>query len=104
MREARLVVRNGKAYLKVSFLKDRKGPEVKDGIAVDINMAKLVVGKDDGKYVRIPTHLEDAHHYKSLAESLQKYEKRWKEDRRVLRRIRSFHKRARNTLEDSAKR
>ncbi|QKR00869.1 hypothetical protein GWK48_11165 [Metallosphaera tengchongensis] len=42
--------------------------------AVDINVADVVIGKDDKQYVRI-TRLEDAHHYKSLAEGLQRYEK-----------------------------
>ncbi|QKR00690.1 IS200/IS605 family element transposase accessory protein TnpB [Metallosphaera tengchongensis] len=104
VKEARLVLKDGKAYLKVTLLKDWKEPEVKDGVAVDINMAELVVGKDDEKYVRITTRLDDAHHYKSLAESLQKkYEKRWKENKRVLNRIRSYHRKARNILEDSAR-
>ncbi|QKR00339.1 IS200/IS605 family element transposase accessory protein TnpB [Metallosphaera tengchongensis] len=104
VKEARLVLKDGKAYLKVSFLKDWKEPGAKDGVAVDINMAELVVGKDDEKYVRIPTRLDDAHHYKSLAESLQKkYEKRWKENDRILNRVRSYHRKARDVLEDSAK-
>ncbi|WP_425487472.1 hypothetical protein [Metallosphaera tengchongensis] len=67
MREASLLLRDGNAYLKIPILKDWKGPGVKDGVAVDINMAELVVGKDHEKYVRIPTRLEDVHHYKSLA-------------------------------------
>ncbi|WP_343043978.1 hypothetical protein [Metallosphaera tengchongensis] len=46
MREARLDLRDGKAFLKVSFLKDWEEPEAKDGVAVDINMADVVVGKD----------------------------------------------------------
>ncbi|MCY0860794.1 MAG: RNA-guided endonuclease TnpB family protein [Sulfolobaceae archaeon] len=104
IREARLVLKDRKAFLKVSFLKEWKEPDVKDGVAVDINMAEVVVGKDDKQYVRIPTRLEDAHHYKSLAESLQKrYEKRWKENERILNRIRSFHKKAKNILEDFAR-
>ncbi|QKR00370.1 hypothetical protein GWK48_08290 [Metallosphaera tengchongensis] len=104
VREARLLLRDGKVFLKVSFLKGWKEPEVKEGLAVDVNMAEVVVGKDDEKCFRIPTRLEDAHHYKSLAESLQKkYEKRWKENERILSRIRSYHKKARDVLEDSAR-
>ncbi|WP_246263799.1 hypothetical protein [Metallosphaera tengchongensis] len=72
--EARSALRDGKAYLKVTILKDWKWPKARDSVAVDI-MAELVVGKGDEKYVKIPTRLEDAHHNKSLAESLQKYEK-----------------------------
>ncbi|TRM75539.1 hypothetical protein DJ528_09275 [Sulfolobus sp. B5] len=68
IKEARLLLKEGKAYLKVTPLKEWKVPEAKDGVAVDINMAEVVLGKDDKQYVRIPTRLEDAHHYKSLAE------------------------------------
>ncbi|WP_281359989.1 hypothetical protein [Metallosphaera tengchongensis] len=41
-------------------------------------MGELELGKDDEKYVRVTTGLDNAHHNKSLAESLQKYDKRWK--------------------------
>ncbi|QKR00712.1 hypothetical protein GWK48_10210 [Metallosphaera tengchongensis] len=67
-------------------------------------MAEVVVGKDDKQFVRIPTRLEDAHHYRSLAESLQKkHEKRWKENHRTFNGVRSYHRKARNVLEDSAR-
>ncbi len=70
MKEARLVVRDGKAFLKVVF--ENEGEEVKprESIAVDINMSEVVVGKDDKNYVRIPSRLEEVHHWKSLAENL----------------------------------
>ncbi|AHC52669.1 hypothetical protein SUSAZ_10885 [Sulfolobus acidocaldarius SUSAZ] len=39
-----------------------------------------------------------------MAEGLQKkYNKRWEENERILNRIRHFHRRTRNVLEDSAK-
>jgi hypothetical protein len=42
-------------------------------------MSEIVVGKDDKNYVRIPTRLEEVHHWKSLAENLQrKYPRRWR--------------------------
>lgn len=48
-------------------------------------MDDVVVGKDDVKYVRIPTRLAEAHHWKSLAESLQrKYSRRWRSNREIL--------------------
>jgi len=72
MKEARLVVRNDKAFLKVVFEKEEEKVEPKESIAVDINMAEVVVGKDDTHYVRIPTRLDEVHHWKSLAENLQK--------------------------------
>ncbi|QKR00842.1 hypothetical protein GWK48_11010 [Metallosphaera tengchongensis] len=63
VREARLSLRDGKWYLKVPFLKDWKGPGVKDGV-VDNIIAELVLDKGGEKYVRVPTRLEDAHYYK----------------------------------------
>ncbi|AEE93184.1 OrfB transposable element protein, IS605 [Acidianus hospitalis W1] len=105
MREARLTVKDGKAFLKVVFEKPREeNVELKESIAVDINMAEVVVGKDDTHYVRIPTRLDEVHHWKSLAENLQKkYPRRWRENKRVLHRIYSFHQKARRVMEDFAR-
>jgi len=105
MREARLVIRNDKVFLKVVFEKPREeNVEPKSSVAVDINMAEVVVGKDDEHYVRIPTRLYEVHHWKSLAERLQKkYPKRWKENKRILHRIRSFHLKAKKVMEDFAR-
>ena len=47
MKEARLVVRGDKAFLKVVFEKPLEKVEVKESVAVDINMSEIVVGKDD---------------------------------------------------------
>ncbi|AGJ64077.1 RNA-guided endonuclease TnpB family protein [Saccharolobus islandicus] len=104
MREARLVVRGDKAFLKVVFEKPLEKVEPRGSIAVDINMSEIVVGKDDIQYVRIPTRLHEVHHWKSLAENLQrKYPRRWRENKRILYRIRSFHQRARRIMEDFAR-
>jgi IS605 OrfB family transposase len=105
MREARLLIKDGKAFLKVVFEKPgEEKVELKESIAVDINMAEIVVGKDDTHYVRIPTRLEEVHHWKSLAENLQKkYPRRWRENKRILHRIYSFHQRARRIAEDFAR-
>ncbi len=104
MREARLVVKDGKTFLKVVFEKPFEKVEPKESIAVDINMSEIVVGKDDKHYVRIPTRLEEVHHWKSLAENLQKkYLRRWRENKRILHRIRSFHLKARRVMEDFAR-
>ena len=62
--------------------------ESKETVAVDINTAEVVVGKDDEHYARIPTRLGEVQHWKSLAEGLQrKHSKRWRGNRRILRRI-----------------
>jgi IS605 OrfB family transposase len=101
MREARLVIRNDKAFLKVVFEKEEENVEPKESIAVDINMNEIVVGKDDEHYVRIPTRLDEVHHWKSLAENLQKkYPRRWRGNKRILHRIYSFHQKARRVMED----
>ncbi len=59
IKEARLVIRNDKAFLKVVFEKKKEKVEPKESIAVDINMNEIVVGKDDINYVRIPTRLHE---------------------------------------------
>ena len=38
MREARLVIKDGKAFLKVVFEKGEENVELKESIAVDVNM------------------------------------------------------------------
>jgi len=105
MKEARLVIRDDKAFLKVVFEKPiEEKVEPKSSVAIDINMCEIVVGKDDTHYVRIPTRLEEVHHWKSLAENLQKkYPKRWRENKRILHRFRSFHLKAKRIMEDFAR-
>ncbi|QGR18416.1 IS200/IS605 family element transposase accessory protein TnpB [Sulfurisphaera ohwakuensis] len=104
MKEARLVVKGDKAFLKVVFEKPLEKAKPGESIAVDVNMSEIVVGKDDTHYVRIPTRLHEVHHWKSLAERLQKkYSKRWRENKRILYRIRSFHQKARRIMEDFAR-
>ena len=104
MRESRLVIKDGKAFLKVVFEEEEEEKvEAKESITVDINTAE-VVGKDDEHYARIPTRLGEVQHWKSLAESSQrKYSKRWRENRRILHRIHSFHLKARRIMEDFAR-
>jgi IS605 OrfB family transposase len=104
MKESRLVFRNGKAFLKITFEKLMQKIEPKGSIAVDINMKSIVVGKDDNNYVKIPSRINEIHRYKSLAEYLQrKYPKRWKENKNIKRRIMVFHLKAKNIAEDFAR-
>jgi IS605 OrfB family transposase len=105
MKEARLTAKGDKVFLKVVFEKEEeKKVEPKESIAVDINMAEVVVRKDDEHYVRIPTRLDEVHHWKSLAENLQrKYPRRRRENKRILHRIYSFHQKARRVMEDFAR-
>jgi len=104
MREGRLKVKGDKVFLKVVFDKEEEKVIPKESVAVDINMAEVVVGKDDTHYARISTRLDEAHRWKSLAENLQKrYSRRWRENKRILHRIRSFHQKARRIMEDLAR-
>ncbi len=102
LREARLVTKD-KVFLKVTFEKEQQ-VQPKGSVAVDVNMGEIVVGKDDKNYVRIPTSLHEVHDFKSLAENLQRRYKRWKENRRIMRRIRSFHQKSMHIMEDYVKR
>ena len=55
MKEVRLVIKDGKAFLKAVFEKpEEEKVEPKESIAVDVNMSEIIVGKDDEHYVRIP--------------------------------------------------
>ncbi|BDC17718.1 RNA-guided endonuclease TnpB family protein [Acidianus sp. HS-5] len=104
MKEARLTIRGGKAFLKVVFEKAGEKVEPNGSVAVDINMNEIVVGNDDTNYIRIPTRLQEAHHWKSLAEHLQKkYHKRWRNNKKILYRIHSFHAKAKRIMEDYAR-
>ncbi|AAK41743.1 Hypothetical protein SSO1521 [Saccharolobus solfataricus P2] len=104
MKEARLVIKDGKAFLKVVFEKKPVRVEAKGSVVVDINIGEIVVGKDDTHYVRIPTRLSEVHHLKSLAEGLQrKYPRRWRENKHIRARISHFHAKVKRIMEDFAK-
>jgi len=104
MKEARQVIRNGKAFIKITFEKFIQKIDPKDSIAVDINMKTIVVGKDENNFVKINTRINEIYHYKSLAENLQiKYPKIWKENRNIKQRIIAFHSKAKRIAEDFAR-
>jgi len=107
-REARLIYRNGELYLMVSKKIPKPAKYTPRGIlAVDINERFIVVGNTEFEQ-RFETAVEGALHYKRLAEKLQKrYSSTrynaWLRRRGVRERIRSFHKKAKNIIEDWAK-
>jgi IS605 OrfB family transposase len=79
----------------------------RDAIAVDINEKKIVYGDDKINKER-GTKIGEAHRWKLLAESLQKkYSSTrcpaWRRRRGILNRIRSYHRKAGNILEDWAR-
>jgi IS605 OrfB family transposase len=107
MGEARLVYRDGKMMLWISKKIPKPQPyKPRDVIAIDINEKKTVYGDDRINKER-DTEIDEAHRWKKLAESLQKRYSSprypaWRR-RRILNRIRSYHRKARNILEDWAR-
>jgi hypothetical protein len=88
------LIRDDKAFLKVTFLKEIQPPTASDGVAVDVNMENLTVGNDK-QHVIIPTRLEEAKHFKSLAEGLQKkYGNKTYTIKKIHNRYVTFHRRA----------
>jgi putative transposase len=106
--EARLVYRGDRMMLWISKKIPRPEPcKPRDAIAVDINERKIVYGDDKINKER-DTEIDEAHRWKLLAESLQKrYSSArypaWRRRKAILNRIRSYHRKARNILEDWAR-
>jgi IS605 OrfB family transposase len=106
--EARLVYRDGKMILWISKKIPRPEPyQPRDVIAVDINEKKILYG-DHVINGEKDTKIGEAHRWKLLAESLQKRYSSprypaWRRRRGILNRIRSYHRKARNILEDWAR-
>jgi putative transposase len=76
-------------------------------LAIDVNEKHIVVGNSRFGY-RFETAVEKALHYKRLAENLQKKYSSpkynaWLRRRGIKRGIKSFHRKARNIIEDWAK-
>jgi putative transposase len=106
--EARLVYRGDKLMLWISKRIPRPKPyQPRDVIAVDINERKIVYGDDKINKER-DTKIGEANRWKKLAESLQKRYSSprypaWGRRRGILNRIRSYHRKSRNILEDWAR-
>jgi IS605 OrfB family transposase len=106
--EARLVYRDGKMMLWISKRIPKPKPyQPRDAITVDINERKIVYGDDKIDKER-DTKIDEAHRWKLLAESLQKKYSSpkypaWRRRRGILNRIRSYHRKAKNILEDWAR-
>jgi putative transposase len=106
--EARLVYREGKMMLWISKKVPKPEPyQPRDVIAVDINERKIIYG-DHVINKESDTEIDEAHRWKKLAENLQKkYSSTrypaWRRRKGILNRIRSYHRKARNILEDWAR-
>jgi putative transposase len=107
-KEARLVYRDGEMVLWISKRIPRpKQYKPRDVIAIDINEKKIVYGNGEINR-KIGTAINRAYKWRVLAESLQrKYSSprypAWRRRKAILDRIRSYHRKARNVLEDWAR-
>jgi len=105
IREARLVFRDGEFTLFMFKRMPRPAKYAPKGVlAVDVNERQIVVGNSSVE-VRIETPVERTLRYKRLAERLQvKYSSSrysaWRRRRGIRRRVRHFHRKARNIIED----
>ncbi len=106
--DARLLFKDGGFILEVSKRVPKPAKYVARGVlAVDVNEKHIVVGNSQHEH-RFETAVERALHYKRLAENLQKkysFPKynAWLRRRGIRMRIKSFHMKARNIIEDWAK-
>ena len=108
-REARLVFRDGRFDLYVTKRAPRPAKYAPKGVlAIDVNERQIVVGNSSVEQ-RMETPVERALRYRRLAERLQrKYSSpkynAWRRRGGVRRRIRHFHRKARDIIEDWARR
>jgi transposase, IS605 OrfB family, central region len=107
-RDARLVFRDGEFTLYVAKRVPRPTKYAPKGVlAVDVNERQIVVGNSCVEQ-RVETPIERALRYRRLAERLQeKYSssryRAWLRRSGVRRRVRRFHRKARNIIEDWAR-
>jgi len=106
--DAILLFKDGKFILGISKRVPKPVKYVARGIlAVDINERQIVIGNGKIEY-RFETAVRRALHYKQLAENLQKRYSSpkynaWLRRRGIVERRRYFHRKARNIVEDWAK-
>ena len=107
-KEARLLLKDGKFILEISKHISKPVKYIPKGIlAIDVNEKHIVVGNSHFEY-RFETAIEKALNYKQLAENLQeKYSSTrysaWLRRRGIRERIRYFHRKAKNIIEDWVK-
>jgi len=92
--------RNGKFYVSVVFEVEHKPYFPLGAIGLDVNLKKLVY-YDGRKVRRIDTPFVKALSLRAKAEEIQrKYPKRWRYNKRILNRVRSLHRKAKNVIID----
>jgi IS605 OrfB family transposase len=106
--DAILLFKDGKFILGISKRVPKPAKYVSRGVlAVDVNEKHIVVGNSKTEH-RFETAIRRALHYKHLAEELQKKYSSpkcsaWLRRRGILNRVRYFYRKARNIIEDWAK-
>jgi len=107
-KEARLIQRGDRMFLHIAArIPEPKSYEPKGVVAVDVNERYIYFGNTQ-QIKRIETAVEKAERQRRLAEHLQqryswpKYEA-WRRRRGILSRVRHFHRRAKNIVEDWAR-
>ena len=106
--DARLLFKDSEFILEVSKRVPKPAKYVARGVlAIDVNEKHIVVGNSQHEH-RFETAVERAMHYKRLAKRLQKKYSltrynAWLRRRGIKRRIKSFHRKARNIIDDWAK-
>jgi IS605 OrfB family transposase len=107
-REARLTYKNGKMFLMITKRIPKPSKYTpRSVLAIDVNEKHIVVGNSHFEYI-FETAIEKALHYKQLAENLQrKYSSpkynAWLRRRGIRKRIRYFHRKTKNIIEDCVK-
>jgi len=107
-KEARLIRRGGRMFLHISVRIPKPAQYESRGIvAVDVNERYIYYG-NSRQIERVETAVDRAERQRQLAERLQQKYSRpryemWKRRRGILRRIRHFHRRAKNIVEDWAR-
>jgi putative transposase len=99
-KEVHLKCVRGKLFVNIVFEFNYKPYTPKGLMALDINLRKVVAfdGRDTRRY---ETRFSEALSKRARAEELQKkYPKRWKYNERILRRVRSLHRKAKNVVID----
>jgi len=102
-KEVYVSYRDGKFYVSVVFEVEYKPYFPLGVIGLDINLRKLVY-YDGRKVRRVNTPFVKALSLRAKAEEIQrKYPKRWRHNKRILERIRSLHRKAKNIVIDSSR-
>jgi len=98
-KEVHVKYENGKIYVSIVF-EFRYEPYVPKGIiALDINL-RTITAYDGSEVRRFRTRFVDVLSKKKRAENLQKYPKRWRYNKKILSRVKAFHRKTRNIVID----